>query len=96
MILSGEKENEMLDRIRLLCAFQVLEMAWTRGVNQPYGVGVERATEVVRELTGIYLGDHGMQRPVRGPALEDYFDSLGYDTPKRWRVEAPELEGAPA
>ena len=71
-----------MNRIRLLAAFQVLEMAWKYDTRKAHGVSAEQAAEVIRELTGIYLGDYGMKRPLKGPSLENYFDSLGYDTPE--------------
>jgi len=63
-----------MSKIRLLSAFQALEIIQKHGVRKAYGVNKTQAKALILELTDIKVGE----TKVHGPSLNDYFLSLGY------------------
>jgi hypothetical protein len=70
----------MMEKIRLLSAFQALEMMGKHGFKKAYGVNKTTARKIIFDITGIKI-KRG-QTP-KGSSLEEYFDSIGYT----WREE---------
>ena len=69
-----------MHKIRLLCAFQALEMMGKHGFKKAYGINKTTARKIIFDLTGVKI-KRG-QTP-NGRSLEEYFDSIGYT----WREE---------
>ena len=63
-----------MNKIRLLCAFQALEIMQEHGMRKAYGVNKTKAKAIIMELTGIKVG----RMRVHGPSLPDFLASLGY------------------
>lgn len=63
-----------MNKIRLLCAFQALEIMQEHGMRKVYGVNKTQAKALILELTDIKVG----KMKVHGPSLQDFFASLGY------------------
>ena len=64
-----------MHKIRLLCAFQALEMMGKHGGKKAYGVTKTTARKIIFDLTGVKIkrGQH-----AEGRTVEEYFDSIGY------------------
>lgn len=65
----------MMEKLRLLSAFQALEMMGKHGFTKAYGVNKTTARKIIFDITGIKI-KRG-QIPT-GRSLEEYFDSIGY------------------
>lgn len=64
-----------MEKIRLLSAFQALEMMGKHGFKKAYGVSKTEARKIIFDITGIKI-ERG-QTP-KGRSLGEYFDSIGY------------------
>ena len=64
-----------MHKMRLLCAFQALEIMTKHGCKKAYGVNATTARRIVFEITGIKM-KRGQK--VAGRTLAEYFDSIGY------------------
>lgn len=64
-----------MHKIRLLCAFQALEIMGKYGGRKAYGVTKTTARKIIFDLTGVKIkrGQH-----AEGSTVEDYFESIGY------------------
>ena len=64
-----------MHKIRLLCAFQALEMMGKNGFKKAYGINKTTARKIIFDLTGIKMkrGQH-----AEGRTVEEYLDSIGY------------------
>jgi len=61
--------------LRLLSAFQALEMMQKNSLKKAYGVNRKQARAVLAEY-GVELGP---RQAVKGPGLEDFMSNAGYE-----------------
>ena len=65
----------IIQKLRVLSAFQALERMQNHGLDSAYGVDGDKARQIIRTTAGVEIEPTDF---VSGPTVEDYLYSIGY------------------